>query len=87
MRRWRQLPASAGQGAVIDTPRRFHQPIRYVDERVRLPGYQGAIRQGAVDGLGKEQPTLLLSSHNEETARNLVIRYAGRNRVEDGLGT
>jgi hypothetical protein len=29
----------------------------------------------AVDGLGKEQPTLLLTNHLEETARNLVIRY------------
>jgi hypothetical protein len=57
-----------------------------VDESARLPGYQGAIRQVAVEGLGKEQPTLLLSNNTEETARNLVIRYAGRNRVEGGLG-
>ena len=86
VRRLRQLPASAWHKAVIDTPRRFHQHIRYVEESVRLPGYQGTVRQVAVDGLGKEQPTLLLANHTEETARNLVIRYAGRNRVEDGLG-
>ena len=24
-------------------------------------------------------------NHSQETARNLIIRYAGRNRVEDGL--
>jgi hypothetical protein len=29
---------------------------------------------------------LFLSNHFEETARNVIIRYAGRNRVEDGLG-
>ena len=86
VRRLRQLPAGSWQKAVIDTPKRFHQQVRYVDERVHLPGYQGALRQVAVDGLGKEQPTLLLSNNTEETARNLVIRYAGRNRVEDGLG-
>jgi hypothetical protein len=86
VRRLRQLPAAAWQKAVIDTPKRFHQHVRYVDESVRLPGYEGAIRQVAVDGLGKEQPTLLLSNNTVETARNLVIRYAGRNRVEDGLG-
>jgi hypothetical protein len=86
VRRLRQLPASSWHKAVIDTPKRFHQHIRYVDESVRLPGYQGTIRQVAVDGLGKEQPTLLLSNNTQETARNLVIRYAGRNRVEDGLG-
>ena len=29
---------------------------------------------------------MLLSNNFEETARDLIIRYAGRNRVEDGLG-
>jgi hypothetical protein len=72
---------------VIDTPKRFHQDIRYVDESVRLRGYAGPVRQVAVDGLGNERPTLLLSNDTGETARNLVIRYAGRNRVEDGLGS
>jgi hypothetical protein len=86
VRRLRQLPASSWQKAVIDTPKRFHQHIRYLDESVHLPGYQGTIRQMAVDGLGKEQPTLLLSNNTQETARNVVIRYAGRNRMEDGLG-
>jgi hypothetical protein len=57
-----------------------------VDERVRLPGYEGEIRQLAVTGLGREDPTLFLSNNVEQTARGLVIRYAGRNRVEDGLG-
>jgi hypothetical protein len=87
VRRLRQVPASSWRKAVIDTPKRFHQHVRFIDESVRLPGYQGTVRQVAVDGLGKEQPTLLLSNNTEETARNLLIRYAGRNRVEDGLGT
>ena len=72
---------------MIDTPKRCHQRIRFVDETIRLPGYEGTIRQLAVDGLGREQPTLFLSNDLEETARALVIRYAGRNGVEDGLGT
>jgi len=87
MRRLRGLPAGAWQGAVIDTPKRCHQHIRYVDERVRLRDYVGPIRQLAVDGLGREAPTLFVSNNVEETARNVIIRYAGRNRVEDGLGT
>src|SRR5262249_10665897 len=87
VRRRRHLPASTWHRAVIDTPKRWHRHIRYVDERVRLPGYEGTLRQVAIEGLGNEQPTLLLSNHTEETARNLIIRYAGRNRVEDGLGT
>jgi hypothetical protein len=87
IRRLRALPLRAWQHAVLDTPRRCHQRIRYVDERVRLPGYDGTIRQVAVEGLGREQPTLFLSNHTEETARALIVRYAGRNGVEDGLGT
>jgi hypothetical protein len=87
VRRLRRLPATAWQKAVIDTPKRRQRDIRYVEEQVRLPGYAGTVRQVAVDGLGHEQPTLLLSNNTAETARNVVIRYAGRNRVEDGLGS
>jgi len=87
IRRLRALPPQAWQRAVIDTPKRRHQRVRFVDESIRLPDYEGAIRQLAVDGLGREQPTLFLSNDLEETARALIIRYAGRNGVEDGLGT
>jgi hypothetical protein len=86
IRRLRALPPQAWQRAVIDTPKRCHQRIRFVDETIRLPGYDGVVRQLAVDGLGREQPTLFLSNNVAETARALIIRYAGRNGVEDGLG-
>lgn len=86
VRRLRALPANAWQKAVIDTPKRCHQHIRYHEEAVHLPGYAGTVRQVAVDGLGKDRPTLLVCNNTEETARNVVIRYAGRNRMEDGLG-
>jgi hypothetical protein len=87
VRRLRRLPPRAWQRAAIDTPKRCHQYIRFVDEVIRLPGYDGAIRQLAVDGLGREQPTLFVSHNLAETARSWIIRYAGRNAVEDGLGT
>jgi hypothetical protein len=86
LRRLEALPRSGWTGAVLDTPQRCHQRIWYVDEVIKLRGYEGAIRQLAVDGLGRDKPTLFLSNHFQETARNLIIRYAGRNRVEDGLG-
>jgi hypothetical protein len=53
---------------------------------VRLRGYDGTIRQIAVTGLGRDRPTLFISNNFEETPRELIIRYAGRNRIEDGLG-
>jgi hypothetical protein len=86
LHRLERLPASAWGKAVLDTPQRCHQAIRYLDETVRLRGYEGPIRQIAVTGLGRAKATLFLANHFEETPRALVIRYAGRNRVEDGLG-
>ncbi len=86
LRRLQALPADQWKRAVIDTAQRRHQHIRYVDERLKLPGYEGQIRQVAVLGLGRQQPTLFLSNNTEESARSVVIRYAGRNRVEDALG-
>jgi hypothetical protein len=86
LRRLEGLSASSWRRAVIDTPKRCHQRIQYVDERIEVAGYKGPIRQLAVRGLGREQPTLFLSNNFDETARELIVRYAGRNRVEDGLG-
>jgi hypothetical protein len=86
LRRLEQLPASAWKRTFIDIPKRHHQHIRYYDEMIRIGDYDGAIRQVAVDGLGRERPTLFLSNRTETTARELVTRYAGRNGIEDGLG-
>ena len=86
LRRLERLPAASWRKAVIDTPQRCHQHIRYLDETVPLRGYEGPIRQIAVTGLGRAKATLCLANHLEETPRALIIRYAGRNRVEDGLG-
>lgn len=86
LRRLAARPRSAWTGAVIDTAQRCHQSIWYIDEPVKLRGYEGQVRQIAVNGLGRQKVALFLTNHPEETARNVVIRYAGRNRVEDGLG-
>jgi hypothetical protein len=86
VRRLANLPSSSWTKAVIDTPKRCHQQVRYRDEMVRLRGYDQPVRQIAVTGLGRDSPTLFLTNNMTETAREIVIRYAGRNRVEDGLG-
>jgi hypothetical protein len=86
VRRLQALPANQWQPAVIDTAHRRHQHIRYIDKTVQFPGYIGRMRQVAVTGLGREQPTLFLSNNAKASARSPVIRYAGRNRVEDALG-
>ncbi len=87
LRRLAKLPPDDWKSAVIDIPRRRHKHIRYVDERITLPDYGGTIRQLAVKGLGRENPTLFLTNNFEATARDIVTNYARRNGVEDALGT
>ena len=86
VRNLERQPASAWKTAVIDIPKRCHVHVRYIESTVRLRGYEGPLRQIAVAGLGRERPTLFLSNNFEQTPRELIIRYAGRNRVEGGLG-
>jgi len=49
LRRLNALPASQWRQAVIDTPHRRHQRIRYLDETVHLPGYNGSSPQKALE--------------------------------------
>ncbi len=86
MRRLQTLPGIAWQRAVIDVPKRRHKNIRYVDERTHLRDYPAPIRQLAVTGLGREDPTLFLSNNLTASGREVITRYTGRNGVEDSLG-
>ena len=45
------------------------------------------MRQIAVIGLGRDKPTLFLTNNVEETARQIITRYTGRNGIEDSLGS
>jgi hypothetical protein len=87
LERLRERPASDWTGAVIDIPKRRQQRIRYLEETVSLCDYEGAVRQIAVTGLGREQPTLFLTNDFEARPRDMITHYARRNRIEDGLGT
>ena len=87
LKRLRGRPASDWKAAVINIPTRRQQRIRYLEESVKLPDYQGLIRQIAVAGLGREEPTLFLVNHFTVPARQVLINYARRNGIEDGLGT
>lgn len=80
-------PAADWTSAVIDIPKRRHKQIRYLEEDVSLGDYEGTLRQIAVTGLGREQPTLFLTNNFDVTARELIMNYARRNGIEDGLGT
>jgi hypothetical protein len=86
LRRLHALPARDWRRAVIDIPKRRHKNIRYLDETIQVRGYPGRLRQLAVTGLGREQPTLFLSNNFIASGRDIITAYAGRNGVEDNLG-
>jgi hypothetical protein len=86
VRNLQALPAHAWRRAVIDIPKRRHKNIRYLDQTIRLRDYGGLLRQVAVTGLGREEPTLFLSNNLTVTPREIITRYVARNGVEDSLG-
>jgi hypothetical protein len=86
LRRLNALPGSAWRRTVIDIPKRRHKNIRYRDETVKIRGYPEKLRQVAVAGLGRDEPTLCLSNNFQVSARELITRYVKRNGVEDALG-
>jgi hypothetical protein len=80
-------PASDWTDAVIDIPKRRQKRVRYLAQAVSLSDYAGEVRQIAVTGLGREAAALFLTNNFEATPRNVIMNYARRNRIEDGLGT
>jgi len=87
LKRLHERPETDWTSAVIDIPKRRHKRIRYVEEDVAMDDYEGTIRQIAVKGLGREQPTLFLTNHTDASPRDVIMNYARRNGIEDGLGT
>jgi hypothetical protein len=86
LRRLQGRPTMDWHAAVIDIPKRRHKHIHYLDDTVYVRGYPSPLRQLTVTGLGREEATLFLSNNFAASGRDLIVRYAGRNGVEDSLG-
>jgi len=80
------LAVQAWHKSHLDIPKRLYKDIHYAEETISVDDYQGSLRQIAVTGLGRERYTLFLSNNFTVTPRDLIMRYAGRNGIEDGLG-
>ena len=61
------------------------RPAEVLDERVRLKGYEGELRQVTVTDLGHEEPTILLTNNVDSKCSSLVTRYAQRMLIENGI--
>ena len=78
-------PAGEWTAAVLDTPQRRRQRIRYLDHAVRLPGYAGTCRQVAAD-FHRQTPTLFLTDNEDVSGKQIITRYIARNAIENDLG-
>ena len=78
-------PASAWQRITLPALTRTFRTPRVLDERIHLPGYEGALRQVTVMDLGHEEPTVLLTNNLKIGCPSLVTRYAQRMLIENGI--
>jgi transposase len=83
-----RLPADHWERCQITQAKGKRRQVEYVDEWVQLDGYEGAVRQLIVTGLGHESPTFFLTNDRPQpqTAREVIQTYASRNHVENHLG-
>jgi len=83
-----RLPAESWQRCQITQAKSQRRQVAYVDEWIRLDGYEGAVRQVIVTGLGHDSPTFFLTNDRPQlqTAREVIQTYASRNHVENQLG-
>jgi hypothetical protein len=78
-------PRSAWRTVHLDVPQRLYQTPRVIDRRVHLRDYAGPLRQLFVKDLGHEEPTVALTNDFHATPAALILRYARRMLIENGL--
>ncbi|MBI5016793.1 MAG: hypothetical protein HZB55_15075 [Deltaproteobacteria bacterium] len=80
-----QQPPSAWRRIELEALSRAYRTPRTLDQKIRLPGYEGELRQITILDLGHEEPTLLLTNQLQCSARKLIGRYARRMVIENGI--
>ncbi len=69
----------------LDRPGPHNKPSVHEDKAARLTSYPGTVRQIVVTGLGRDQPTVIITNEHQATIRNLVSQYARRMTIEQRL--
>ena len=78
-------PSSAWRRIELSNVARQYRNPRVLETSIRLPAYQGTIRQIAVRDLGHEEPTLLLTNQTSRSATTILDRYARRMVIENAI--
>ncbi|MBI2467855.1 MAG: helix-turn-helix domain-containing protein [Candidatus Rokubacteria bacterium] len=78
-------PRGAWRTVHLEVPHRLYQMPKVIDQRIHLRDYGRPLRQLFIKDLGHEQPTVLLTNDVRATPAALIIRYARRMLIENGL--
>jgi transposase len=79
------LKPSEFKAITLDRPGPHNRPRVHEDKAVKLTGYPGTARQIVVTGLGRDDPTVIITNDHDTTIRNLVTQYARRMTIEQRL--
>jgi hypothetical protein len=69
----------------LDRPGPHNKPRVHEDPAVTLTSYPGTVRQLVVTGLGRDQPTVIITNDNDLTTRAIITQYARRMTIEQRL--
>jgi hypothetical protein len=69
----------------LDRPGPHNRPKVHEDPAVKLTSYPGTVRQLIVTGLGRDQPTVIITNDDQIKTRALVAQYARRMTIEQRL--
>ncbi|MGO9782733.1 MAG: hypothetical protein ACLPQY_23675 [Streptosporangiaceae bacterium] len=69
----------------LDRPGPHNRPKVHEDPAVKLTSYPGTVRQLVVTGLGREQPTVIITNNDQIKTRAMVTQYARRMTIEQRL--
>jgi hypothetical protein len=69
----------------LDRPGPHNKPKVHEDPAVTLTSYPGTVRQLIVTGLGREQPTVIITNDTAMTTRAVITQYARRMTIEQRL--
>ena len=69
----------------LDRPGRFNRPKVAESPAVKLTSYPGTVRQLVVTGLGRDQPSVIITNDHDIKTKALIERYARRMTIEQRL--
>ena len=69
----------------LDRAGPHNKPRVHEDKAVRLTSYPGTVRQLVVTGLGRDQPTVIITNEEQATIKALISQYARRMTIEQRL--